>query len=160
YRQHALAELAYGLAEPGAASRIAITVQGCHEADPLICYPPHTVTLDLDGGALGGRAATGIGGSVERPPGGGAGTVAASGPGPAVIAIVLAILGGLILNLMPCVLPVLSLKALSLAQSGASRRESRLHALWYTAGVLVSFSALGLLIIALRNAGLGLGWGF
>jgi thiol:disulfide interchange protein DsbD len=160
YRQHAVAELAYGLAEPGAASRIAITVQGCHEADPLICYPPHTVTLDLDGGALGGRAATGIGGSVEGPPGGGAGTVAASGPGAAVIAIVLAILGGLILNLMPCVLPVLSLKALSLAQSGASRRESRLHALWYTAGVLVSFSALGLLIIALRNAGLGLGWGF
>jgi thiol:disulfide interchange protein DsbD len=74
--------------------------------------------------------------------------------------LLLALLGGLILNLMPCVLPVLSLKALSLTQSGESRTRARTHALWYTAGVLVAFVALGALALALRNAGLALGWGF
>ena len=74
--------------------------------------------------------------------------------------LLLALLGGLILNLMPCVLPVLSLKALSLAQSGESRERARRHALAYTAGVLVSFAALGALALALRKAGLALGWGF
>ena len=74
--------------------------------------------------------------------------------------LLLALLGGLILNLMPCVLPVLSLKALSLAQSGESRQRARRHALAYTAGVLVSFAALGALALTLRKAGLALGWGF
>ncbi len=75
-------------------------------------------------------------------------------------ALLLALGGGLILNLMPCVLPVLSLKALSLAQSGESRRTARRHALAYTAGVLLSMLALGALALALRKAGLALGWGF
>lgn len=74
--------------------------------------------------------------------------------------LLLALLGGLILNLMPCVLPVLSLKALSLAQSGESRERARRHARAYTAGVMVSFAALGALALALRKAGLALGWGF
>ncbi|KAB8184357.1 cytochrome C biogenesis protein, partial [Lysobacter maris] len=75
-------------------------------------------------------------------------------------ALLLALGGGLILNLMPCVLPVLSLKALSLAGNGESPRRARRHALWYTAGVLLSFAALGGLALALREAGLALGWGF
>ncbi|MEO6155933.1 MAG: protein-disulfide reductase DsbD, partial [Thermomonas sp.] len=74
--------------------------------------------------------------------------------------LLLALLGGLILNLMPCVLPVLSLKVLALAQSGESKQHARRHALWYTAGVLLSFIALGALALALRKAGLALGWGF
>ena len=61
---------------------------------------------------------------------------------------------------MPCVLPVLSLKAVSLAGSGESRQRARAHALWYTAGVLAAFAALGALVLALRQAGLALGWGF
>ena len=75
-------------------------------------------------------------------------------------ALLLAFLGGIILNLMPCVLPVLSLKALGLASSSETPAKARAHALWYTAGVLVSFLALGGLAIALRQAGLALGWGF
>lgn len=75
-------------------------------------------------------------------------------------ALALALLGGLILNLMPCVLPVLSLKALSLVDTGQSADRARNHALWYTAGVLVSFAALGALALALREAGVALGWGF
>ena len=78
------------------------------------------------------------------------------------LALLLALLGGLILNLMPCVLPVLSLKVLSLAQSGESRQAARRHALAYTAGVLASFAALGGLILALRSDGIEdwVSWGF
>lgn len=72
-------------------------------------------------------------------------------------ALVLALFGGLVLNLMPCVLPVLSLKALSLAGNG---ERARRHALWYTAGVVLSFVLLGGIALALREAGLALGWGF
>lgn len=76
------------------------------------------------------------------------------------LALLLALAGGLILNLMPCVLPVLSLKALALAQSGEGTGQARRHALAYTAGVLLSMLALGALALALRKAGLALGWGF
>ena len=76
------------------------------------------------------------------------------------LALLLALGGGLVLNLMPCVLPVLSLKALSLADSGRHGGHARASALWYTAGVLLSFVALGALAIALRAAGQALGWGF
>ncbi len=76
------------------------------------------------------------------------------------LSLLLALLGGLILNLMPCVLPVLSLKVLSVAQSGENHNSARRHALWYTAGVMVSFVALGALALGLRKAGLALGWGF
>ncbi|WP_407060839.1 protein-disulfide reductase DsbD family protein [Agrilutibacter terrestris] len=75
-------------------------------------------------------------------------------------ALLLALVGGLILNLMPCVLPVLSLKALSLAGNGEDPARARRHALWYTAGVVLSFVLLGGLALALRQAGLALGWGF
>ncbi|MDH5835202.1 protein-disulfide reductase DsbD family protein [Luteimonas kalidii] len=75
-------------------------------------------------------------------------------------ALLLALLGGLVLNLMPCVLPILSLKVLGLAQSGESRARARSHALWYTLGVLVAFAAVGGLVLALRAGGQALGWGF
>ncbi|MFZ2236911.1 MAG: protein-disulfide reductase DsbD [Dokdonella sp.] len=75
-------------------------------------------------------------------------------------ALLAAVLGGLVLNLMPCVLPVLSFKLIGLAESGESLKKARSHALWYSAGVLASFAAIGLLVIGLRSAGLALGWGF
>ena len=76
------------------------------------------------------------------------------------LAFLAALLGGLILNLMPCVLPVLSIKVLGLIESNDTRERARAHARWYTAGVLVSFVALGAIVLALRNAGEALGWGF
>ena len=76
------------------------------------------------------------------------------------VALLLALAGGLVLNLMPCVLPVLSLKALSLADSGRGGGHARASALWYTAGVLLSFIAIGAIALALRAAGQALGWGF
>jgi thiol:disulfide interchange protein DsbD len=72
-----------------------------------------------------------------------------------------AFLGGLLLNLMPCVFPVLFLKGLALVQSGSEERHKlRAHGLVYTAGILVSFWALVALLLGLRAAGATLGWGF
>ena len=81
-------------------------------------------------------------------------------PSRLVMVLLLALAGGLVLNLMPCVLPILSLKVLGVAQSGESRQRARSHALWYTAGVLVAFAVIGGLVLALRAAGQAAGWGF
>jgi suppressor for copper-sensitivity B len=77
------------------------------------------------------------------------------------IAIVgLALLGGLVLNLMPCVLPVLSLKLLALAgHGGVERRTARFSLLATAAGVIVSFGVLAAGLIALKAAGAAIGWG-
>lgn len=69
-----------------------------------------------------------------------------------------AFLGGVILNLMPCVLPVLSIKVLSLVKSGDGRHLK--DALLYSAGVLLTFSVLGGAFLILRSAGSSVGWGF
>jgi thiol:disulfide interchange protein len=72
-----------------------------------------------------------------------------------------AMVGGLILNLMPCVFPVLSLKAMSLASnSGAPIREQQMHGLAYTAGVILSFLALAGTLLSLQAGGALIGWGF
>lgn len=71
-----------------------------------------------------------------------------------------AILGGLILNLMPCVFPILSLKALSLARAGSGAREAKVDALAYTAGAVLICLLLGGLLLALRAAGEQVGWAF
>ena len=76
-------------------------------------------------------------------------------------AIILAIGGGIILNLMPCVFPVLSLKALSLSKLGQSeQREAALQGFSYTAGIMVTFGAIALLLFALKAGGSEIGWGF
>ena len=76
-------------------------------------------------------------------------------------AIALAFAGGIILNLMPCVFPVLFLKALSLVQSsGEDRQRSRTHGLVYTAGIIASFWAIVAVLLALRGGGARFGWGF
>ncbi len=73
----------------------------------------------------------------------------------------LAFLGGLLLNLMPCVFPVLFLKGLALVNSGNEERAKlRAHGLVYTAGILVSFWVLVGVLLGLRAAGATLGWGF
>ena len=104
-----------------------------------------------------------------------AGSVAAIGSAPVVNAATItigaallgALLGGLLLNLMPCVFPVLSLKLLALVQhdredDAAHRPHAslRLHGLAYTAGVLATFLVLAAVLLALRQGGAQLGWGF
>lgn len=135
--------------------RVVATFQGCQDGG--ICYPPMTrsVSLSLPAAsaaelALAADAAADAAGNAAPRPAAPAGTGL-------LLALLMALAGGVILNLMPCVLPVLALKALSLADSG---ERARSHALWYTAGVLASFLAVGALVLALRAAGQALGWGF
>jgi thiol:disulfide interchange protein len=75
-------------------------------------------------------------------------------------AVLGALLGGLILNLMPCVFPVLAIKVTAFAKHADDRRGLRANGLAYTAGVVLSFTALGALLLALRATGEQLGWGF
>ena len=71
-----------------------------------------------------------------------------------------AFLGGLILNLMPCVFPVLSIKAMSFMQTHQTNRELRIHATTYTIGVVTSFLIIATTMLSLRAAGSAVGWGF
>jgi thiol:disulfide interchange protein DsbD len=79
-------------------------------------------------------------------------------------ALLLAFVGGMLLNLMPCVFPVLSIKLLSLTRNASPTHTSpqalRLHAAAYAAGVVLSFLALAGALLALRAAGSAIGWGF
>ncbi len=77
------------------------------------------------------------------------------------IALIFAVLGGLILNLMPCVLPILAMKALAIAsKSGRDAGEVRHESLAYGTGAILSFAALGAVVIVLRAGGEAIGWGF
>jgi thiol:disulfide interchange protein DsbD len=77
------------------------------------------------------------------------------------MAILFGFLGGLLLNLMPCVFPVLSIKVLSFTElAGRDPREARLHTLTFSAGVVVSFWVLAGILALLRAGGMQLGWGF
>jgi thiol:disulfide interchange protein/DsbC/DsbD-like thiol-disulfide interchange protein len=74
--------------------------------------------------------------------------------------ILAAIAGGLLLNIMPCVFPILSLKALSLARAGECEAEARIEGVAYAAGVIVTCAGLGALLLALRAGGSQVGWAF
>jgi len=128
--------------------------QGCQDGG--LCYPLMTRAVSVDLGSGVATAGQTIQTAPELPP-------ANVGGSPLQVSLIAALLlalgGGLVLNLMPCVLPVLSIKAVSVLESGESRATARRHALFYTAGVLSSFTALGLGILALRSAGHALGWG-
>ena len=78
-----------------------------------------------------------------------------------ITALIFALIGGLILNLMPCVFPVISLKVLSfVSMGGSSPRKIRNHALVFTVGVIASFMMIALTIVLLKQAGNFVGWGF
>lgn len=79
---------------------------------------------------------------------------------PLVILLLGALAGGLLLNIMPCVFPILSLKALSLARAGESQAQARAEGLAYSAGVILACVALGGLLLVLRAAGEQVGWAF
>ena len=77
------------------------------------------------------------------------------------LALLFAFIGGVVLNLMPCVFPILSMKALSLVKmSHTDQRIAAQSGLLYTAGILVAFSLIGGALVALREAGQAVGWGF
>ncbi len=78
-----------------------------------------------------------------------------------ITALLFALIGGIILNLMPCVFPVLSIKVLGFVeQGGASRAAVRIHGAAFAAGVIASFLALGVALLVIRASGTLVGWGF
>lgn len=142
--------------EPTSTGLLKISSQGC--ADAGLCYPPQTEYFQLD-------FATGLASPVEAP------SAAAARPSPEMekntspsssssllYMMLLAFLGGAILNLMPCVFPILSLKLLSFARS--SDGERHIHGWVYAGGVVSSFVFVAAILISLQQAGSALGWGF
>lgn len=142
--------------------RASLRYQACNDTQ---CLPPVTRTADLT--LTVGPGGTPVASDLFR-------TVAAGGaPGPGsgertggeagaslLLMLGLAVLGGLILNAMPCVLPVLSLKVFGLVRSAAHGRSEVVRGgLATAAGILVSFWALAIAAIAARSAGAAVGWG-
>lgn len=140
------------------AGTLSVTSQGC--ADAGLCYPPLRQRFDLDFNTSAVTPLTSQGKEMQ--------TLAASAGSSEVqesttsdgllYMLLLAFMGGAILNLMPCVFPILSLKVLSFARSNDHDRH--LHSWVYTAGVISSFVFVAALLIALQQAGSAIGWGF
>jgi thiol:disulfide interchange protein len=76
------------------------------------------------------------------------------------VSIFTAFLGGLLLNVMPCVFPIISLKAMQIMQGGNSAKELKIHSILFTSGVLISFWLVVGILILLRAGGQQIGWGF
>jgi thiol:disulfide interchange protein DsbD len=126
------------------------TISGTWPALPVDAMPG-TMAVPSAGSTAGGGQAGGTPSAVS-------GTAI---NGSLAMALMAALLGGLILNLMPCVLPVLAIKVLAFARHGEhSRASHRAQGVAYTLGVVLSFVALGALMIGLRASGEQLGWGF
>ena len=133
------------LAEGGQGWRAELRVLGSW---PQVAAPA-TVSPALEAALRNNAAATGIG------------TSAGSGPSIGLLAALLgALIGGMILNLMPCVFPVLAVKVVGFTRHAQHRQAHRFDGAAYSAGVILSFVALGALMLALRAGGEQLGWGF
>ena len=142
-------------------AQVQVHFQGC--ADAGLCYPPQVRNFKLDltnktAAAVKGAGGFGSGGSASNA----GGTpkplqTAGAGSGSLLLAMALAFGGGLLLNLMPCVFPVLSIKALAITHNG---ERQHLHGWSYTAGVVSTFLLIAALMLALRTAGESIGWGF
>jgi len=138
-------------------------------SDGLVLHLSPGKKIGKTGGALEGvLVLTSADGSVQAlqvkaPPGAvPQSSLAESGGATGLVAgLLLAFLGGLILNLMPCVLPILAMKAFALSSlSGRDRSEAVRESFAYGGGAVLSFLALGGLLLALRSGGAAIGWGF
>lgn len=111
-----------------------------------------SVALRFTAGAVAAAAPSGAAGT---------GAVSAAGALDVVKALLFGLVGGVLLNLMPCVFPILSMKALSVVElSRTDRRTAQSSGIFYTFGVLATFVAVAVTLIALRAAGEAVGWGF
>ena len=134
-------------------AQIKVTYQGC--ADAGLCYPPETKSFlwhmasgEIQAGSLAPTSSA-LDSSDDASSSTGIGLLAA---------IAFAFLGGIILNVMPCVFPILSLKALSFTHGSAD--QHRRASLVYAAGVIVSFMALATVLVVIQQTGQLIGWGF
>lgn len=134
-------------------ANLIVTFQGCAKAG--FCYPPETITapININTAALNNDSNQNNLASTRTA------TTHISTPS-ASLYLFFALIGGLILNLMPCVFPVLSIKVLSFATHSENPHYLKLHGFVYTAGVILSFIAIAGLLMYLRAAGATIGWGF
>ena len=134
---------------------LTVTSQGC--ADAGLCYPPRTQQFEVDFASAGVTETTPApqrrGQSISPGENGAGATVTTL-----LYMLLLAFAGGIILNLMPCVFPILSLKVLAFAR--AEPQERHRHGWWYTGGVVASFLLVAVVLVALQQAGRAIGWGF
>ena len=155
------ADLVATLPESADAMTLAVTYQGC--ADAGLCYPPETdyLLVNVATGSVS-TAEPGETVSVNQSASASESTPAPAPSAPAnmglMFAMGLAFLGGLILNAMPCVFPILSLKVLSFATGDPA--EHRRHGIAYLVGVVSSFVLIASVLISLQTAGRWVGWGF
>ena len=143
---------------------LAVSSQGC--ADAGLCYPPRTQYFTISN--AGGMAQRFV--EIDQPPSvvagamtGGDVSVATNAASSALnlpLVLLFALLGGIILNLMPCVFPVLSIKVLSLTSAHLGEHSKHLHGMAYTAGIVISFVGIAALLLVFREAGEAVGWGF
>ncbi len=131
------------------------TSQGC--ADAGLCYPPQREYFRIDtvNGTIARTDKTAQTGAQQAPV-----TDSANKSAPAnfFYMLLLAFAGGTILNLMPCVFPILSLKVLSFA--GGEDHTKHVHGWVYSLGVVLSFVLVAAVLLALKQAGQAVGWGF
>jgi thiol:disulfide interchange protein len=133
---------------------LTVSSQGC--ADAGLCYPPRKQFFEIDftTGTIAPTSAPGKATAATQAPQ----TTPPEEDTSLLYMLVLAFIGGAILNLMPCVFPILSLKVLSFARSTDHARH--LQSWVYTAGVVASFVLVAAILIALQRAGSAVGWGF
>ena len=130
---------------------VEIESQGC--ADAGLCYPPRKELLTVD-------TTSGIT-TLSEPAKKSPATSEPSQPSFSLgLILIFALVGGLILNLMPCVFPILSIKVLSFTQQHQTSSARKQHGLAYTLGVVLSFVAIAGLMLSLRAGGEAIGWGF
>lgn len=143
---------------------LVVKSQAC--ADAGLCYPPRKQYFHIDAGSAVETDGTSFGDSFGDSPSSPLDNTPSNTPNSGAdsqflpFVLLGALLGGLILNLMPCVFPVLSLKALSFTSSHMSGGSQHAHGWAYTAGVVISFVGAALAILLGREAGEALGWGF
>ncbi len=131
---------------------LTVTSQGC--ADAGLCYPPHSEYFQLDGQQLSVTKVEKTDIQTSNQPT----TEASNSGGSLLYMLLLAMIGGAILNLMPCVFPVLSLKVLAFAND--KNHSQATHGAVYAAGVVISFVAVAAVLVSLQAAGEAIGWGF
>ena len=137
------------------AKRLSLQIesQGC--ADAGLCYPPYKQWLDIDLENRIVEISSQAPASSQQPD-----KIGKQSSLPLALVLLFALAGGMILNLMPCVFPILSIKVLSFTMNHKTDRSRHIHGLVYTAGVVSSFVLIAVVMLSLRAAGESIGWGF
>ncbi|RLA47292.1 MAG: hypothetical protein DRR06_02975 [Gammaproteobacteria bacterium] len=140
---------------------LSITSQGC--ADAGLCYPPQTQYISVN-------LAKGTAELLDAPPAYAADShtepelsVPTYNSAPTYnigVMLIFALVGGMILNLMPCVFPILSIKVMATTSAHLGDHNKHLHSIAYAAGIVLSFISIAAVMLILREAGQSVGWGF